>query len=159
MCRELAERHGYGCDKAYLAGVLHDICKEESEAELQRLAFAEALDPLEKQIHKLWHASAGAVYVRDVLKIDDSELISAIRFHTVGRANMSKLEKILYLGDLVERSRDYPDIEKYREYTLTDLNLGMYEALKWSINDCLKKQKRISNNTLEAYNYYLLKKG
>ncbi|MDR2559804.1 MAG: bis(5'-nucleosyl)-tetraphosphatase (symmetrical) YqeK [Oscillospiraceae bacterium] len=175
MCRELAEKHGYDPKKAYLAGILHDICKEESEKELKRLIFSEplyqspmklgigdsavcGLDPLEKEIPKLWHAPAGAVYVREKLEVDDTELISAIRFHTVGRENMSKLEKILYLGDLVERSRDYPEVEKYREYALLDLNHGMYEALKWTINDCLQRKKQISLYTYEAYNYYL-KKG
>jgi predicted HD superfamily hydrolase involved in NAD metabolism len=158
MCRELAEKHGCDCEKAYLAGILHDICKEEGGQELKRLAFSEALDPLEKQVPKLWHAPAGAVYVREVLGIGDAELLSAIRYHTVGRAGMSALEKIVYLGDLVEYGRDYPDIEKYREYTLRDLDFGMYEALKWSVNDCLVRGKYISQNTLEAYNYYL-KKG
>ncbi|MCL2697744.1 MAG: bis(5'-nucleosyl)-tetraphosphatase (symmetrical) YqeK [Oscillospiraceae bacterium] len=166
MCRELAENHGYDPEKAYLAGLLHDICKEESETELKRLAFSHSLesanrslDPLEKEIRKLWHAPAGAVYICEVLGINDTELISAVRFHTVGRAAMSKLEKIIYLGDLVERSREYPDIEKYREYVLFDLDLGMYEALKWSISECLTEKKQISRYTYEAYNYYVKKKG
>ncbi|MCL2637074.1 MAG: bis(5'-nucleosyl)-tetraphosphatase (symmetrical) YqeK [Oscillospiraceae bacterium] len=158
MSRELAQKHGFDPEKAYLAGILHDICKEADEAELRRLANKEELDPLEQEVIKLWHAPAGAVYVRETLGIDDVELTSAIRFHTVGRANMTTLEKIIYLGDLVERSRSYPEVEKYREYGLRDLDNGMYEALKWSINDCLERKKQISFNTYEAYNYYL-KKG
>jgi len=160
MSCELAEKHGFDPEKAYLTGILHDICKEESEKELERLAFSGLfeLDPLEKEVKKLWHAPAGAVYIREELGIDDTELTSAVRFHSVGRAKMSKLEKIIYLGDLVERDRDYPDVEKYREFALADLDLGMYEALKWAIDDCLCKKKRISLNTLDAYNYYLRKK-
>jgi predicted HD superfamily hydrolase involved in NAD metabolism len=156
MCRELAEKHGFDPEKAYLAGILHDVCKEESENELKRLAFTFDLDPLEQEVEKLLHAPAGAAYVKETLGIADEELLLAIRFHTVGRAGMSKLEKILYLGDLVEYSRDYPEIEKYREYVLCDLDLGMYEALKWSINDCLTGKKQISHNTLTAYNYYTI---
>jgi predicted HD superfamily hydrolase involved in NAD metabolism len=166
MSRELAEKHGCDSEKAYLTGILHDICKESSEKELKKLAFSKhldkegiGLDPLEREEKKLWHAPAGAVYIRDVLGIHDTELISAVRFHTVGRAKMCKLEKIIYLGDLVEYDRDYPEIEKYRDFALRDLDLGMYEALKWAINDCLHRKKRISRYTYEAYNYYLTKKG
>jgi len=157
MSAELAQKHGYDAEKAYLTGILHDICKEESEKELRQLAFKEDLDPLEREVQKLWHAPAGAVYIREALGIDDTELLSAVRFHTVGRAKMSKLEKIIYLGDLVERDRDYPDVERYRDFALADLDLGMYEALKWAVNDCLQRKKRISLNTLDAYNYYLKK--
>jgi predicted HD superfamily hydrolase involved in NAD metabolism len=164
MSRELAEKHGFDSEKAYLAGILHDICKESSEKELKKLAFSKllekegmGLEPLEKEERKLWHAPAGAVYVREELGIHDMELIAAVRFHTVGRAKMCKLEKIIYLGDLVEHDRDYPEVEKYREFVLRDLDFGMYEALKWSITDCLKRKKRVSRYTYEAYNYYLNK--
>ncbi|MDR2532665.1 MAG: bis(5'-nucleosyl)-tetraphosphatase (symmetrical) YqeK [Oscillospiraceae bacterium] len=163
MCRELAFVNGYEPEKAELAGILHDICKEDDESDLKELAFSKflekagiGLDPLEKE-DKLWHAPAGAVYLRETLEVNDMEILSAVRFHSVGRAKMTKLEKILYLGDLVERGRDYPDVEKYRELALTDLDLGMYEAFKWAINDCLKKKYRVCRNTYEGYNYYLKK--
>jgi len=155
MCRDLAEKHGFEPDKAYMTGILHDICKEEQDAELERLANLYDLDPVEKTARKLRHAPAGAAYVREVLGIEDEDMLTAIRFHTIGRAQMSVLEKILYLGDLVERDRVYPDVEKYREYAIRDLDNGMYEALKWAIEDCLIKKQRIPRYTLEAYNYYI----
>ncbi|MCL2019096.1 MAG: bis(5'-nucleosyl)-tetraphosphatase (symmetrical) YqeK [Oscillospiraceae bacterium] len=164
MSRELGVAHGFDSEKAYIAGILHDICKEDSEKELKRLAFSKTLEkmglglePLEKEDHKLWHAPAATVYIKEVLGINDTDILSAVRYHTVGRARMTKLEKIIYLGDLVEHSREYPDVDKYRDFALSDLDLGMYEALKWAINDCLQRKKRISRNTFEAYNHYLKK--
>jgi len=161
MSRELALKHGYDPEKAYLAGILHDISKEEGEKELRRLAFLKqnqnGLDPVEREERKLWHAPAGAAYIRETLGINDEEILSAVRFHTVGRAGMTKLEKIIYLGDLVEHDRNYPDVEKYRQYALDDLNNGMYEALKWALTDNVTRNKRIALNTYEAYNYYLKK--
>jgi predicted HD superfamily hydrolase involved in NAD metabolism len=164
MCRELACVHGFDPEKAYMTGILHDICKEECEKEVKRLVHLKffeklgfGLDPLEKEERKLWHAPAGAAFIKETLEIKDMEIIAAVRYHTVGRAGMSKLEKIVYLGDLVGHDREYHEVEKYRDFALRDLNTGMYEALKWAINDCLTHKKRISQNTLDAYNYYLNK--
>jgi predicted HD superfamily hydrolase involved in NAD metabolism len=162
MCRTLALRHGCDPDKAYLIGILHDISKEAGEEESKQFAFSSvlgkmnmALDHVEAEVFKLWHGPAGAVYITEKLGLTDVEIFRAVRFHTVGRANMSNLEKIIYLGDLVEKDRDYQDVEKYRYYALEDLNTGMYEALRWAINEGLKKKKQISRYTQEAYNYYL----
>ncbi|MCL2077419.1 MAG: bis(5'-nucleosyl)-tetraphosphatase (symmetrical) YqeK [Oscillospiraceae bacterium] len=162
MSRELAYAHGFDPDKAYLAGILHDVYKEECEKEMKKLAFSKTLeksdmglDPLEKKEYKLWHAPAGAVYIKESFGIQDPEIIAAVRFHTVGRSGMTDLEKIIYLGDLVEHGRDYPEVEKYRRFALWDLDEGMYEALKWAIDDNMQRDKRISRYTYEAYNYYV----
>jgi predicted HD superfamily hydrolase involved in NAD metabolism len=155
MCRELAVINDYDPEKAYLAGILHDICKEDKGLDPKKLKLPNfPLDPIEKREYKLLHAAAGAVFINKTLKIKDMDILAAVRFHTVGRAKMSKLEKILYLGDLVEHGRHYPEIEKYREFALDNLDNGMYEALKWAVNDNLNKRKSISHYTLKAYNYY-----
>jgi len=162
MCRELARAHNFDPEKAYLTGILHDICKEEDESEVKRLAhqglFGQDLDIVEREERKLWHAPAGATYIKEMLGVNDDEIIWAVRFHTVGRAGMSKLEKILYLGDLVEQSREYPEIEKFRRHAFNDLDSGMYEALSWALMDNLQRKKLISRHSYEAYNHYLGKK-
>ncbi|MCL1823235.1 MAG: bis(5'-nucleosyl)-tetraphosphatase (symmetrical) YqeK [Oscillospiraceae bacterium] len=163
MCRELALKHGYNDpEKAYITGILHDVCKEAQADEIKKLISSKllkkpefALDPLEKEEPKLWHAPAGAVYIREILGIDDDEMFSAIRFHTVARAKMTKLEKIIYLGDLVAFGREYPEVQKYRDFALADLNTGMLHALVWALAEDLERKKQISLNTHEAYNYYL----
>jgi len=162
MCRELAAAHNYDPEKAYLVGILHDICKEIGRAELRKLALSAMLeeawlDPVETEESKLWHGPAGALYIRDVLEIEDKEIYSAVRFHTSGRADMSVLEKIVYLGDIVEQSRKYPHIDMYRKCALTDLNRGMYEALNWTLSKNITRDKRIARHTYEAYNFYCKK--
>lgn len=157
MCVKLAEIHGGDTEKAYIAGILHDIRKEIDDETLERELKLSGyyVDPVELASKKTWHGIAASYYVRDVLGITDTDILNAIRFHTVGRADMSKLEKIVYLGDLVSAERSYPDVEKYRKYAMEDLDKGMYKALEWLVPDFVEKGRMIPVSTIEAYNCYL----
>ncbi len=157
MCVKLAEIHGGDTEKAYIAGILHDIRKEADDETLEKELELSGyyIDPVEYASKKTWHGIAAAYYVREVLGISDEDILNAIRFHTVGRADMSELEKIVYLGDLVSAERTYPDVEKYREYAFESLDKGMYKALEWLIPDFVEKGRMIPVSTIEAYNGYL----
>lgn len=157
MCFDLAKKHGSDAEKAYLAGILHDIRKETEDKTLEKEIGLSGyrIDSVEYASKKTWHGIAAAYYVKQELGITDIDILNAIRYHTVGRAHMSKLEKIVYLGDLVSAERDYPDVEKYRQYALDDLDNGMYKALKWLINDFTQSGRAIPLCTVEAYNCYL----
>ena len=160
MCVKLAQIHGGDTEKAYLAGILHD-CRKEADAEVQRremMASGFYVDPAELASKSTWHGIAAAYYVRHELGIEDDDICNAIRYHTVAHAAMTKLEKIVYLGDLVSAERDYPDVEKYRAYALKDLDDGMYRALKWSIGNLSAGDKKIPVCTIEAFNYYMDKR-
>ena len=101
--KELAIRYGGDADKAYTAGLLHDVMKNASEEE-QLGVLSEAgieLMPVERANKKLWHAMAGAAYIKFVMGIDDREIIRAVRYHTTGRAGMSLLEKINDMGTTI----------------------------------------------------------
>ncbi len=156
MCIRLAEINGENITKAYTAGILHD-CRKEADADIQKremLASGYKIDPAELDAKSTWHGIAAAYYVRSELGIDDPDILNAIRYHTVGHAGMTRLEKIVYLGDLVSAERDFPDVEKYREYALRDLDDGMYRALRWSVCNLAENGKKIPVCTIEAYNYY-----
>lgn len=157
MCVKLADIFGEDKQKAYLAGILHDIRKEASPEELKNEMELSGyyIDPAERLSKGTWHGIAGAYYVKNTLKIEDEDILNAIRFHTVGRAEMSRLEKIVYLGDLVSAERDFKDVEKYRRYALENLDNGMFQALKWTIPNLVEKGGRIPLSTVEAYNYYM----
>lgn len=156
MCFKLATIHGEDSVKAYTAGILHDIHKEIDPELMKREVLASGMnvDPVELDTQKLWHGIAGAYFCKTELKIDDEDIINAIRYHTVGRANMSKLEKIVYLGDLVSMERDYPEVEKFRKFTMEDLDNAMFEAMKWSIPNTIGKGGKIPLCSMECYNYY-----
>lgn len=156
MAVTLAEKRGCDVDKAYTAAILHD-CRKEIDPDLMLKEAKESgfyVDPVELDCPKLWHAIAGAYYVKNVLKITDEEILNAIRFHTVGRADMSEIEKIVFLADTVSAERDFEDVEKYRKIVLDDLDNGMFMVLRWSITKTAGKKDRIPLCTLEAYNFY-----
>lgn len=156
MSVKLAKKFGADEDKAYTAGILHDCQKEADKAvmweEAEKSGFF--IDPAERDCFKLWHGIAGAYYVKNELKIDDTDILNAIRFHTVGRADMSVIEKIVFLADMVSKERDYPHVEEYRKAVLEDLDNGMFQTLRWSITKTLGTGGRVPLCTLEAYNFY-----
>ena len=156
-CFTLAEKYGADKRRCYLAGMLHDIMKEELPERQKQYTADSGLspDPVEIATKSLWHGVAGAYYVRVVLKIDDDEIISAIRYHTVGCARMTLMEKIVYLGDMISAERDYKGVEKMREYCYKDTDLAMSVALIYQINCVCSKCGGLPVSTFEAYNYYL----
>lgn len=157
MCVKLAQIHGGDVNKAYTAGILHD-CRKEADAQTQRSEMMSSgyyVDPAELDSKSTWHGIAAVTYLRDELGITDEDILNSVRYHTVARAAMSKLEKIVYLGDLVSAERDFPDVEKYRAYAMKDLDDGMYRALKWAIQNLSANDKKIPVSTVEAFNYYM----
>ena len=149
----LAEKYGADTKKAFFAGLLHDVCKDD-EPNLQLQLFAEfgiILDTVEKNARKLWHARGGAVYLKEKLDVSDDEIVSAVRYHTTARANMSLLEKILYLADFTSEDRDYPGVEDMRRAVDLSLEHAMREALIFTVVDLNEKGMPIHHDTLDAY--------
>ena len=155
-CRKLAEKYGEDPDKAYIAGLLHDICKElppDEQLELvEKSSFTVCREELETR--SLWHGIAGAYFVKTKFGIEDIDILNAIRFHTVGRAGMSRLEEIVYLGDLISADRDYKDVDRMRKVTYSSLNGAMLEAFAFSIRSVVKKGGVVPICTVEGYNFY-----
>lgn len=155
-CRKLAEKYGEDPDKAYFSGLLHDVCKELPGEEQQRLVAESGFKVCREELatRSLWHAVAGAYFVKSVFGVEDIDIINSIRFHTVGRAGMTRLEEIVYLGDLVSADRDYKDVDKMRKLVHTDLDRAMLEAFTFSIKSVIKKGGVLPLCTVEGYNFY-----
>ena len=155
-CRKLAEKYGEDPDKAYFAGLLHDICKELPESEQKALVLDSGYTVCREEIEtrSLLHGIAGAYYVKKEFGVEDIDILNSIRFHTVGRAGMSRLEEIVYIGDLISAERDYKDVEKMRKLAYTDLNAAMLEAFAFSMKSVIKKGGVIPICTVEGYNFY-----
>ena len=102
----LAEKYGADVKKAAVAGILHDITKETSFDEQLKIIENSGiiLNDIQKSAPKLWHSISGAAYVKDVLGICDEDIFNAIRYHTTARADMSLLEKVIFIADFTARS-------------------------------------------------------
>ena len=155
-CRKLAEKYGEDPDKAYFAGLLHDICKELHGEKQKSLVLESGFTVCREELEtrSLWHAIAGAYFVKSIFGIEDIDIINSIRFHTVGRAGMTRLEEIVYLGDLISADRNYKDVDKMRKIVYNDLNEAMLEAFRFSIKSVIKKDGMLPVCTVEGYNFY-----
>ncbi len=156
---QLARTYKADESKAYTAGLLHDVCKELSDKEQLQMfdKYAIKLDYISMNSPKIWHSKTGAQYIKHELNIDDSNIISAVAYHTSAKANMSTFEKIIYIADLISSERTYKDVEKVRELAFKDLDKCMLFCLEYAIDSLLSKKYLIVIDTFEAYNYYLAK--
>ena len=154
----------FGADeaRARVAGLLHDCTKKLDMAE--QLALCEqygiSLDPLEQKALKLLHAKTGAAIARHVYGVDN-EVYEAILYHTTGRAGMSLMEKILYLADYIEPSREFandPDVVRLRETVYDDLDRGLLLGLTMTIDEMEGMGNPVHHDTLDARDY-LIEKG
>lgn len=157
---KLCDKYGGDREKAYTAGILHDIMKEaDPNFQLQILSDnGIMLDMVSQGAKKLWHAKSGAAYCKYILGIDDQDIINAISYHTTARAGMSQLEKIIYLADYIGEDRDYPGVEKMRAAVNRSMFDGMDFSLEFSIIDLVKRKKPVHPDTVAAFNELFLKK-
>lgn len=155
----LAELYGADTEKAYIAGILHDITKEiPKEEQLQIIVNGGIiLDDVQKNAPKLWHSISGSIYVSDQLGINDNDIINSIRYHTTGRAGMSLLEKIIFIADFTSAERNYNDVEIMREKSRISLEDAMLFACKFTIGDLSSNELAIHRDQLDCYNELVLK--
>ena len=153
---KLARLHGADTEKAYLAGLVHDICKEipHDEQLLMAKNCGRDFTDTESLVPPLYHSAAGAYYCENVLGIHDEDILNAVRFHTTGRKDMSRLEEVIFLADLISAERDYKDVDEMRRLAYEDIDKAMLAALKFQIGDVLKKGSVIPVHATEAYNRY-----
>ena len=157
--KRLAEKYGGDPEKCYLAGLLHDITKNTSDNEHLQLfqTFGIILNDIEKNAKKLYHAISGTVYLKNILGINDSVILDAVRYHTTAKADMSLTAKILYLADFTSIDRDYPDVDVIREKVNISLDSAFIYALQYSIIDLTEQSRAIHEDTIAAYNQTVLK--
>lgn len=157
---ELSEIYKYDKEKAKIAGLVHDCAKYFTDEQIEDCVkkFNINLDPLEENNIALSHSIVGSYVAKEVFNINDEEILSAIKYHTTGRENMSLLEKIIYMADLVEEGRKFPKVEELRNLTFSG---KLDEALLLSFNNTIKfvidNKQLIHPRTVSARNYILTK--
>lgn len=146
----------YGADPvdAARAALLHDVTKA-LDGPLQLTlcrAYGTILDVFSTENPKTLHALTGSLVAKRVFGENDA-VVSAIRCHTTGKADMNLLEKIIYVADYVEPNRDFPGVEHLRRLAYTDITAALKQGITMTVN-MLKEQKReISPGSLEALRF------
>lgn len=154
--KELAEKHSMDAEKAYTAGLLHDCAKCFSNEKLLEI-IKNNLDVEEAEMlnYKTLHAPVSAHYAKEQFGVEDSEILSAIRWHTLGRLEMTDFEKIIFLADKIEpNTRDKEYSEKIKNYLKEDngLNKALLKCYKETIKSLVKRDLKICLLTIEIYN-------
>lgn len=157
--RQLARKYGCDQEKAYTAGLLHDITKNATKEEHFEIFNANGvvLNDVEKKSKKLWHAISGAEFVRCELGITDREIYDAIRYHTTAKADMSLLSKVVFLADFTSEDRKYSDVDIMRMLADTDVDMAMKYAIAYNVNVLVNDKRAVHLDALEAYNEIILK--
>ena len=155
QAKHLAEKFGGDTEKAYTAGLIHDIMRYEPAEKMIEIieSDGQVLTESEKNITVTLHAVAGEVYLRKELGVTDTEILSAVRYHTTGREDMSLLEKIIYVADLTSEDREYPDVKEVRVMAEESLEKTCLRGLSFTIEDNARKCRPIHIDTVKAYNY------
>ena len=139
VCEKLARIHGVDPKKAYIAGLLHDVCKFPDEEEIK--ICTEILRYYEpeklKSVPGAYHSWAAKYYLRENCCFHDSDILNAIYNHTICNSR-DRLSLILYIADKREPSRKIDDdILQIAERDL----LKAYRKLNQSVERYIREVK------------------
>ena len=142
----LAMRYGQDLDQAELAGLLHDCAKYFNDEEIIKKCRKHGIEVSEAELRApaVLHAKYGAWLAKNRYGVSDPEILSAIRWHTTGRANMTTLDKIIYVADYIEPRRDKaPDLPR----------LGRWRLRTWTrrCTRCWTERSAISGKRAEMW--------
>lgn len=157
---KLADKFNVDKSKAYIAGLLHDCARQFddsdliTQAELRNIPVGE----IERAIPLLLHSYIGAKMISEVYGVHDSDISQAIYRHTVGAVNMTALDKIIYIADMIEPHRNFIAADELRALSDTDINLNSLTlaVMNQSITFVIQKNSLLHPDTIAARNFLLL---
>lgn len=158
--RNLAQHYDVDIKRVEVAALLHDIAKFIDKDELRVVLVNENCDErLLSFHHELWHGPVGAIIAREQFQVVDDDILNAIRYHTTGRANMSAIEKVIYIADLIEPARDFPGVDYLREIATDNLDFAMGACIQHTLQFLISKSTTVFPDSITCYNEMMLKRG
>ncbi|MCR4989868.1 MAG: bis(5'-nucleosyl)-tetraphosphatase (symmetrical) YqeK [Lachnospiraceae bacterium] len=154
----LAMRYDEDIEKASLAGLLHDSAKHLSDEKLLSLCAQNHVDitKTEEENPFLLHGKVGALIARKKFGIEDEDILNAITNHTTGRPGMSMLEKIVFVADYIEPSRNTAaNLKQVRKMAFEDIDLTICKITSDTLNYLNKKKAAIDPMTRITHDYYM----
>ena len=154
---KMAKTFNVDVENAIVAGLLHD-CAKQIDRQVQLKMCKERnieLDEIKKSAPSLVHADLGASVAKTEFGVTDDDVLSAIKYHTLGRKNMSDLEKVLFLADVIEPNRrDFEGLLELRDLCYKNLDEAMLYGLTLSIENVERKGRILHTQTLDAVEYF-----
>lgn len=154
---KLAQCYDVDVRKAALAGLVHDAGKYMSGEEIIHILNMNNIevDFVTSKNPNIMHGIASAYIAENIMGICDNDVLDAVRYHTTGREGMTLLEKVIYLADHIEPSRNYKGLEELRELSYKDLDTALVKAFYNTINYVIKNGELLHLMTVKARNYLL----
>jgi predicted HD superfamily hydrolase involved in NAD metabolism len=151
----LAKIHGADVKKARVAALLHDCAKSYKDQDAMDAAARHGLvpDSCQAEEPKLLHAPLGVALARKEFGVEDPDVLSAIGCHTTGKENMTLLEKVIYMADMVEEGRDFPGVREMRKTARRDINEGLIQAIGECIAHVRRKGRTLHPDSVQALAY------
>lgn len=149
---ELAQYHDLDHARAYAAAMLHDVAKS-LETNEKRALLRRSLTILPGTLHPdledftseehipeaVLHSWVGAIFVAEELDVQDPLILSAIAKHTTGAVNMSPLDKVVFLADIIEPHRHLPHLDQLRTLARESLESAYYYAISSQLKHLVKR--------------------
>ncbi len=157
---ELAEMFNLDVEKARITGLLHDAAKCFSNEKLLEIIHSNIPDVQDCELlnYKTLHAPVSAYLAKEKFGINDKEILDAIRWHTLGRCQMTDFEKIIFLADKIEaRTRD----AEFRQQCLDvlkeekGLDKALFKCFEATIKSLVDRRLAICHITIDVYNELL----
>ena len=142
---KFANRLDLSYNDVFLAAILHDCAKKDDE---------EGKKIYKNVPQKIVHQFYGADIAKNEYGIENEKILNAIRYHTTGKKNMTKLEKLIYCADMLEEDRDFEGVKKLRETIEKDFEKGFVACIKATIDKLEKSNKDVYYLTKECWEYY-----
>lgn len=156
---KLAKTYGADIEKCRIAAIVHDSqkCLKDEDLIKKALEYNIELDKIQLKFPQLLHGPVGAIYCKRQFNIKDEDIFNAVYYHTTGRENMSLIEKIIYIADIIEENREYfKGLEKLRKKAYKDLDEALIMSADSTIKYVIKKGFLIHPLTIEFRNSLLL---
>lgn len=161
----MAMAHGLDHHRAETAGLLHDAAKNIPDKKQILLCEKNGIPvaEIERKNPYLLHAKLGAWLAEEKYHVTDSEILSAIKWHTTGTEDMTPLEQIIFIADYIEPGRfKAANLPEIRKLAFSDLNECCYAILRDTIAyldaKCQKngrpREEQVDEHTQMAFNYY-----
>ncbi|MDR2351392.1 MAG: bis(5'-nucleosyl)-tetraphosphatase (symmetrical) YqeK [Endomicrobium sp.] len=156
----LAEKNGVNALKAWFAGLLHDCAKSMTDKELvkffkNRKKKLKYFKEISANSPHLLHSFAGEIIAQEYFKIKDESVLKAIKYHTLGRENMSILERLIFVSDSISHDRKWKHAGALREMAKEDLNKAFFEVLAQKIDYVIRNSGWLCHQTIDTWNWYV----
>lgn len=157
MSRRIAVKFNIDLDRAYFAGLTHDIARE-LKIDFQEKIIENFTDLSNEfiSLQQLYHGPVGAYLLEEEFNVNDIEVLEAVKYHSVGCRGMSKLAKCVFVADYISEDRKHIS-SSFRDRVLClGLDEMVYHVLLETRSYLSNKGKKITKESIdlleEVYN-------